>query len=151
MQYQIQLTEVEPQLLAAASGYATTQNYVPRLFELLDKVWAFLKTNPQVKNEGLNVFLYFNQDDKGMPIQAGVKITAPFESAAEVICSATPGGRVATTVHIGPYEKLAEAHSALRNWCKDNSHSCAGPVWEIYGHWNDNPDQLQTDVFYLLK
>jgi len=26
----------------------------------------------------------------------------------------------------------------------------AGPNWEIYGHWTDDPAQLRTDVFYLL-
>jgi hypothetical protein len=36
--------------------------------------------------------------------------------------------------------------------CKfDHHYTLAGPNWEIYGDWNDQPDQLRTDVFYLLK
>ena len=27
----------------------------------------------------------------------------------------------------------------------------AGPNWEVYGHWHDDPSQLRTDVFYLLQ
>jgi effector-binding domain-containing protein len=150
MSYQVQVSEVTPQLLAAARGQGNAQNYLPRLFELLDEVWVFLKTNPQVKHEGLNVFLYFDGGKKEMPIEAGVKITAPFESTGKVVCSTIPGGTVATVTHIGPYEKLSEAHSALLNWCKDNNRPCTGTTWEVYGHWNDDPEKLRTDVFYLL-
>jgi effector-binding domain-containing protein len=151
MTYEVQVNEVSPQLLAAARGHSNPRNYLSHLFELLDEVWAFLKANPQIKHEGSNVFLYFDKDDNGMPVEAGVTVTAPFESDGKVVCSAIPGGTVATVVHIGPYEKLPEAHSALRDWCKDNRRRWAGPAWEIYGHWNDDPNKLRTDVFYLLR
>jgi effector-binding domain-containing protein len=58
---------------------------------------------------------------------------------------------VATVAHIGPYEKLAEAHAAMRAWCKARDCLLAGPNWEIYGDWDDDPDRLRTDVFYLLR
>ena len=33
--------------------------------------------------------------------------------------------------------------------------TAAGPNWEVYGHWlaawNDDPSQIRTDVFYLLR
>jgi len=157
VRYEVQIHDVSPQPLAAGRGYGNAQNYIDHLFALLDEVWKFLKANPHVKHEGLNVFLYFDQwdkgllqNDQGMPIEAGVKVVAPFEGEGRVVCSATPGGTVATAVHIGPYAKLGEAHSAVRNWCKDNGRTLAGPFWEIYGHWNDDPTKLRTDVFYLL-
>jgi len=158
MPYEVQICEVAPKPLAAAHGHGNARNFVPQLFALLDEVWKFLKANPQVRQEGLNVFLYFDEDDQrllhteqGLPVAAGVKVAAPFAGAGKVVCSATPGGTVATTVHIGPYERLSEAHAAVRAWCKDNHHPIAGPNWEIYGHWNEDPAQLRTDVFYLLQ
>jgi effector-binding domain-containing protein len=158
MQYEVKLCEVVPQPIAAALGHANAHNYVDRLFALLDQVWTFLRANPQVKHEGLNVFLYHDESGKdlldteqGMPIEAGVKVLAPFAGAGNVVCSATPSGTVASVVHFGPYERLSEAHSAVRKWCKDNNHPIAGPNWEIYGHWNDDPNQLRTEVFFLLK
>ena len=158
MPYEVKLCEVGPQLLAAARGHGNAQNYVDHLFTLLKEVWTFLRANLQVKHEGLNVFLYHDENDKdllytdqGMPIEAGVKVAEPFAGAGNVICSATPSGTVAAVIHIGPYEKLFEAHSAVRKWCRENNHPIAGPNWEIYDHWNDDPNQLRTDVFYLLK
>jgi hypothetical protein len=65
-----------------------------------------------------------------------------------------PAGRVATTVHVGPYARLSDAHAALREWCAEHGHSCSGVSWELYGHWeeswNTDPSKIRTDVFCLL-
>lgn len=158
MPYDVQVRDVEPHLLAAARGRGRTADYLPRLFQLLDAVWKFLRANPEVRHEGLNVFLYYADADRnlfdteeGMPIEAGVKVLAPFKGDGTVVCSATPGGTVATTVHFGPYEKLGAAHGAVHAWCKVNNRRLAGPRWELYGHWDDDPTQLRTDVSYLLR
>jgi hypothetical protein len=55
------------------------------------------------------------------------------------------------TAHLGPYNRLGEAHAAIRKWCADHGHALTGVSWEIYGHWTDDPAQLRTDVFYLLR
>jgi effector-binding domain-containing protein len=36
-------------------------------------------------------------------------------------------------------------------WCKSQGYALAGPFWEVYGDWSDNPTEVRTDVFYLLK
>ena len=58
-------------------------------------------------------------------------------------------------MHFGPYNRLGEAHQAIRDWCANHGYSLAGPNWEIYGHWldawNADPGQIRTDVFYLLS
>ena len=66
MQYEVKICEVGPQLLAAARGHGNAQNYVDHLFALLKEVWTFLRANPQVKHEGLNVFLYHDENDKDL-------------------------------------------------------------------------------------
>src|SRR5262245_59498011 len=33
----------------------------------------------------------------------------------------------------------------------ESNGALAGPNWEIYGDWTDNPDELRTEVFYLLQ
>ena len=80
----------------------------------------------------------------------GVEVGAPFEGSDGVLCSELPGGLVATTMHLGPYDRLGEAHDALHRWCRENGHALAGPSWEVYGHWDDDPERLRTDIFYLL-
>ena len=65
--------------------------------------------------------------------------------------AAVPGGIAATVVRMGLYQKLSEAHAAVRRWCAEHGYALAGPNWEIYGDWTDNPAELRTDVFYLLQ
>ena len=110
-------------------------------------VWTALKTH-NVTGAGRHVALYL---DGAINLEVGVEITGAFSGAGDVVRSATPAGPVATVAHIGPYDRLDQAHQAIREWCQAHGHACAGPSWEIYGHWTDDPAQLRTDVFYLLK
>jgi effector-binding domain-containing protein len=154
----VKIQTTRPRFLASLRGFGHAQNYISRLFELLDDVWAFLRANPQVEHEGLNVFLYHGvagknllETEQGLPIEAGVIVSAPFESDGKVICSAIPTGKAATAVHLGPYENLGHTHNTIRTWCEQNLRPLAGPSWEIYDHWTENAEKLRTDVFYLLK
>ncbi len=83
--------------------------------------------------------------------EVGVELAGSFESDGSVIASTTPGGWVATTAHLGPYARLGEAHKAILPRCAQQGRKLAGPSWEIYGHWTDDPEQLRTDVFYLVE
>jgi hypothetical protein len=37
------------------------------------------------------------------------------------------------------------------SWCRSHGRPLAGPRWEVYGHWSDNPATRRTDIFYLLN
>jgi effector-binding domain-containing protein len=65
--------------------------------------------------------------------------------------ASTPGGAVATTVHIGPYNQMKSAHVAIHEWVRENGRHIAGPSWEVYGDWSDDPAKLRTDIYYLLR
>jgi effector-binding domain-containing protein len=64
--------------------------------------------------------------------------------------SSLPAGTVAYTRHRGQYEGIPNAHRAIIDWAGREGRTLAGPRWEIYGHWRDNPDELHTEVYYLL-
>ena len=52
---------------------------------------------------------------------------------------------------MGPYDQLGAAHGAILAWCREHGHAIAGVNWEVYGDWSDKPEEVRTDVFYLLK
>jgi effector-binding domain-containing protein len=87
-------------------------------------------------------------------VEVGAEVSEPFTGNERIHCSRLPGGVVATTVHFGPYGRLADAHAAIREWGAANGHRFSGTSWEIYGHWeeswNTNPAKIRTDVFHLL-
>jgi effector-binding domain-containing protein len=83
-------------------------------------------------------------------LEIGVEVSDGFTGAGHVVRSSTPAGKVATMAHFGPYAGLSAAHAAIQSWCRAAGHRLAGPNWEIYGHWTDDPAALRTDIFYLL-
>src|SRR5712691_7128549 len=150
MPYDVQIREVTQQTFAAVRGQTNAHNIGDRIIALLSEVCDFLK-DPGIRQTGHNVVLYSDEASKALlrtedevPIEVGVQVANPFESQGRVVCSAIPGGTVATVVHLGPYQKLPEAHTAVRTWCAAHGHTLAGPSWEIYGHWSDNPAELRT-------
>jgi hypothetical protein len=60
------------------------------------------------------------------------------------------GCEVATTVHVGPYDRLGDARNAIHAWCAANNRKIAQVSWEISGDWNDDPALLETTIKYLL-
>lgn len=61
-----------------------------------------------------------------------------------------PGGAVAVLVHEGPHEKMLETHFALHKMVRSLGRKLVGPNWEIYVSMSDDPNQLRTEVCYLL-
>jgi len=45
---------------------------------------------------------------------------------------------------------MKPAHVAIHNWAREKGYKLARPSWEVYGHWNDDPAKLRTDIFYLI-
>jgi effector-binding domain-containing protein len=133
--------EVAPGAVGAAWGPA------------LDKVWKFLRSQPGLRTDGHNIFLYHHPTQPGAPILCdfGVEVTRTFEAAGEVYATETQGGEAAVAVHRGPYNRMDEAHDAIRKWMAANRRESAGHSWEIYGDPTPDPADTETTVVYLLK
>jgi effector-binding domain-containing protein len=151
MKYDVRLeTVVAPRPLAVVRRRAGVRQLPQVVPDACGVVWGVVRAR-QIKGAGRHVALYLDDE---INLEVGVELETPFEGYGEVVASALPAGRVATTVHFGPYNRLPEAHEAVRDWCANQGHSRAGPNWEIYGHWvdewNRDPSKIRTDVFYLL-
>jgi len=119
----------------------------------LDKVWAFLRTQPDLRTDGHNVFLYRHPERRDLPMDVdfGVEVTRAFETAGEVYATETPAGTVAVAVNVGPYDRMKETHEAIHAWREANQREFAGMSWEIYGDPSDDPSKNETTILYLLK
>src|SRR5215468_500817 len=119
--------EVEPGAVGSAWGPA------------LGKVWEFIRSQPGLRTDGHNIFLYHHPKQPGAPLLCdfGVEVTHTFEAAV--------------AVHRGPYNRMHEAHNAIGKWMAANRRQSAGHSWEIYGDPTPDPADTETTVVHLLK
>ena len=115
----------------------------------MGKVWEFIRSQPGLWTNGHNIFLYHHPTQPDAPILCdfGVEVTRTFETAGEVYATETPGGEAAVAVHRGPYNRMNEAHDAIRKWMAANRRK----AWEIYGDPTPDSGDTETTIVYLLR
>jgi effector-binding domain-containing protein len=149
----VNLQTVHPRKLAAVRCEVALGGVGSAWGPALGKVWEFIRSQPDLWTDGHNIFLYHHPTRPGAPILCdfGVEVTRTFEAADEVYATETQGGEVAVAVHRGPYNRMNEAHEAIRKWMAANRRASAGHSWEIYGDPTPDPADTETTVAYLLK
>ena len=65
---------------------------------------------------------YYNMDMQDLDVEIGIPVSKALPSQGEILASAIPGGRHASTVYTGPYTQMEPAYQALLSWMKE--HDC---------------------------
>ena len=146
MSYQVTVKEVEPRPTAVVAAATTWQEFSTLWRELSAEVWACLRAGG-ISSGCRNIMLYW---DDVPHVEVGVELKVPCPLTGRVTASVLPTGRVAMTVHHGPYAGLMAAHQAVRDWCTAQEKRMAGPLWEVYGPTHDDPADVWTEIYYLL-
>src|SRR5262245_24841743 len=143
---------VKPRKLAAVRRQVPIGSVGSAWRPALDQVWTFLRSQPGLRTDGHNIFLYHHPARRGDPMDVdfGVEVTRSFIPSGEVCEASTPAGEAAIAVHRGGYDQLRGTHDAIHQWAKSHNRTFAGRSWEIYGDWFDDPSKLETTVVYLL-
>jgi effector-binding domain-containing protein len=86
--------------------------------------------------------------------EIGFPVLRPAPDIGRVVPGRLPGGRVASIVHVGPYETLEHSHAELVRWLAEMGIHPAGPLWEVY--WSDpdeetDPATWRTEIFAPIE
>jgi effector-binding domain-containing protein len=75
---------------------------------------------------------YHLREDGRFAVEAGFPIDAPIDAEGDMRPSTLPGGSVAETVHVGPYEDMKLGYNSLFSWVQLQGAEPVGDPWEIY-------------------
>ena len=128
MEYRVEVKPVESQMTAVVRFRARQDELAQVVPAACGEVWEFARSS-HLSRPGRHLALYL---DGEIHLEVGVEVFEPFEGNECVSCSKTPAGLVATTAHMGPYDRLHEAHEAIHRWCAENGQTLAGPPGSLW-------------------
>ena len=148
-----QIVEREAQPVASIRVKIKPADVSAQLAILLPEVWARIKA-AGAKEAGPPFSRYHSVSDTEIDLEAGIPVKKPFEEKGRVKNSELPAGKAVTCWHIGPYEKLVDAHAGLQAHLAEKKLKARGGCWEVY--WTDPgmvPDQSKwrTQLFTPIE
>ena len=128
------------------SGIATNKDYVGTAFKLMDKMWQIVKSKG-LKNKGLNVWVY----EPGEKVFAGVELDDGYQYSNELEQKNIYLEKYAYHKHIGPYNLIKQAGQDMKAELQQLGLETSMPYIEIYGHWTNDENKLETELLMCLK
>jgi len=112
MSAQVRVENVSARKLAAVQRQVRIGEVASSWRPALDRVWEVLRKNPGLRTDGHNIFLYQHPENRQLPMKVafGVEVTREFPPSGEVALVETPAGRVASALHVAPYDQMKSAH-----------------------------------------
>jgi effector-binding domain-containing protein len=128
------------------SGIAMNKDYTGTAFKLMDKMWQTVKSNG-LKHKGLNILVY----EANEQVFAGVELddTSNHDTGLEQKNINLP--KYAYYKHIGPYNLIKQAGQKMTDELKNKGFETTLPYIEIYGHWTNDENKLETELLMCLK
>jgi AraC family transcriptional regulator len=153
MDYSITKKEIPPQPVLVVRRRVKPSEIAATLAAEFHRIFLHAqKTGAAIAGQPLTRYLEWGPGL--VTIEPGLPITAPVSGEGDITADTLPGGLAATTTHVGPYDKLTEAHAALQIWIEAQGFVSRGAPWEIYvtdpGDYPD-PKDWKTEIFWPVS
>jgi effector-binding domain-containing protein len=134
MDYDVTIKEVASEHLASVRGTYPIAQLPEVMGREFGRVMSAL-TAEGVQPSGGAVVIYHGWTEDTVDAEIAFTIQGVFfpqNPRGGVRPSRVPGGRVAFTTHVGPYDQIANAYGAIQAYAKENRLELAGTMWERY-------------------
>lgn len=125
-----------------------------KMGELFGQLFTYVGSN-NIQIAGAPFAVYYSYDPKGNTVfEVGVPVSTASKDAGDVKYKEFAAMKVASTIYIGPYEKMTPAYTAVENYMKENKLEATGIAWEIYikdPSTEKDPNNYQTLIYFPVK
>ena len=149
MRYSVKLTRQPRRDLAVVKFHATASEIGPKIGKAFGEVAEYLGkhgipcTGPAVA--------HYRMVDDGFDVAAGFVVSRAIEAGGAVLPFELPKCDAATTMHVGPYDKLPDAYAAVQKWISARHRKSADGMWEMYlDPPTVEPSKMRTEIFWPL-
>ena len=96
---------------------------------------------------------YYNIDMQDLDIEIGFPVSKSIPGKDKIMSTEIPGGKVATCLHVGPYQEIEKAYTALTKYIEKQDCEPTDVAYEFY--LNDPretaPQDLKTEIIFPLR
>ena len=129
---------------------------VSRLSENMGSIYgeiAALAGRSGVPFAGPPFAMYYNMDMDDLDVEIGFPVSAAATGVGRVKAGKLPGGKLATTTHIGSYATIEKAYNALTAFVGERGLETETFMYEEYLNSPEDtpPDKLATSIYFILK
>jgi len=132
--YRVTMKEVAPEQAAGIRG----QYPISQVPEIMGKGFGLVMealTAEGVRPAGGALAIYHGWTKDTVDVEIALTVQGVFfpqGGRSGVKASMVPGGKVAFTVHVGPYDQLEAAYGAIQDYAKTNGLTLSDTMWERY-------------------
>ncbi|MFB3764711.1 MAG: GyrI-like domain-containing protein [Methanotrichaceae archaeon] len=147
----IKVVEVKEQPVLSIRETTSMQSIPQKMGEIFSEIFTLMQKN-KIAPVGPPFAYWHDMTGDKIDMECGFPVSGSAKGEGRIKSSKLPGGKVATALHIGPYDKLAEAYKAVESWIRDNGYHIAGNSWEAYLSMPDEaPSKIRTQIYWRVK
>lgn len=151
--YEITVKEVPEQPVLMVRKQATMEGIGDAMGQAFGEIMGYMG-KAGVAPTGPPLCLYSEDFDPatGGEMQICMPVAPGAAGEGAVEATVLPGGRMASTMHRGPYDTLGQAYTAVIAWVEEQGHRPAGPMRDVYLTDPDHtaPDEYLTEVLWPI-
>ncbi len=158
MTYSITTKQIAPQPVLVVRRQIRREEIAATIQAGLHAIFLYAQSNGVALAHAAPFARFFAMGPGLITMAPGMNTAAAHETVANdagVTAETLPGGRVATTIHQGPYDQLPDAWAVMHQWIEaEGLHPGSDAPWESYitdpGEVPD-PKDWKTELFWPLK
>lgn len=152
MTHPCELIEQPPQPVLSVR----TQTSIQELPQVMGQVYPAIVehiTGQGQQPAGAPFVAYYNMDMAHLDLEIGIPVSEALPGQGQIQAGQIPGGRLATCLHVGPYDALAATYEALTAWMGEQGYVPSGVAYEMYldDPAHTPPEELRTLVVFPLQ